>query len=111
MALFGTKPKVRRPVADIVAGLEIMVADLEESGIEAHQEQLSAEDAIVTLQTERKFLINEQKLTGSISDNLRSLLGKDLDDGGPDDLDRAIAGFTAAPEVEVEAETVNDDQL
>ena len=94
MALFGPKPKTRRPVAEIVAGLTTMIDELDESNLMAADEQKAAEEQIAALQSERKLLINEQQQAGAISDNLKTLLGLDLDgDGEPDDLDRAIASF------------------
>ena len=96
MAFF-SKPKVRRPVAEIVSGLATMVTDLEEANIMASDEQAAAEEAIVALQVERKLLKNEQAQAGAIASNLRALLGTDLDgDGEPDDLDKAIESFNAA---------------
>jgi len=109
MALFGPSKKVRRPVAEIVAGLSGMVTELEESNIMAADEQAAAEDAMIALQAERKLLINEQAQAGAITSNLRSLLGLDLDgDGEADDLDRAIAAIKSQP-AEVEAEVANDE--
>ena len=97
MAFF-SKPKVRRPVAEIVSGLATMVTDLEEANVMASDEQAAAEEAIVALQAERKLLKNEQAQAGAIVSNLRSLLGLDLDgDGEPDDLDKAIASFATSP--------------
>jgi hypothetical protein len=109
MAFFG-KTKVRRPVAEIVAGLVTMVDDLNMSSTEAREEQLSAEESIVALQSERKLLISEQQRAGTICDNLQALLGLDLDgDGEPDDLDKAIASFNEKP-VEVDI-TPNDGDV
>jgi len=109
MALFGSKAPVRRPVAEIVAGLSGMVAELEESNIMAADEQLAVEDSIVEAQVVRKLLIGEQAKAGTVVSNLKTLLGLDLDgDGEADDLDRAIASFNAKP---VESFDTGDDQL
>jgi hypothetical protein len=109
MAFFGTKVKVRRPVAEIVAGLSGMVEELEESNIMAADEQQEVEDSIVEAQVVRKLLIGEQAKAGTVVSNLKTLLGLDLDgDGEADDLDRAIASFNAAP---IEPFDTDDDQL
>jgi len=98
MALFGPTKKVRRPVAEIVSGLSTMVTELEDSKLMATEEKAAAEKAIVELNAQRKLLSNEEAQAGAIVQNLRSLLGLDLDgDGEADDLDRAIAAITAAP--------------
>jgi len=98
MPLFGSTPKTRRPVAEIVSGLSGMITELKESNTMAADDQKAAEEQIVALQSERKLLINEQAQAGTIIGNLESLLGLDLDgDGEADDLDRAIAAFNAQP--------------
>ena len=111
MAFFGPKEKVRRPVAEIVAGLSGMVTELEESNIMAADEQQAVEDSIIEAQIARKLLIGEQAKAGTVVSNLKTLLGLDLDgDGEADDLDRAIATFNAKP-AEVVAEPEGNDQL
>ena len=107
MALFGSKPKARRPVEQIVAGLAGMITELKESNSMAADEQKAAEDQIIALQAERKILINEQTQAGTIVGNLESLLGLDLDgDGEADDLDRAIAALsTPAPVADASTDT------
>lgn len=102
MSLFGPSKPVRRPVAEIVSGLSTMVSDLEAANVMATEEQAAAEAAIMALQAERKLLKNEQTQAGTIAANLRSLLGLDLDgDGEPDDLDKAIASFSAGDAMRV----------
>jgi hypothetical protein len=97
MNLFGPKVKVRRPVAEIVAGLSGMVEELEESNIMAADEQQAVETDIAESQIVRKLLISEQAKAGTVVGNLKTLLGLDLDgDGEADDLDRAIAAFAKA---------------
>ena len=111
MALFGPSKKVRRPVAEIVAGLSGMVDELEESNIMAADEQKEVEQGIIEAQATRKLLIGEQAKAGSVASNLKTLLGLDLDgDGEADDLDRAIASFNESKPAEVEAD-VTDNQL
>ena len=102
MGLFTKTLPTRRPVAEIVSGLATMVTDLEEANVMATEEQAAAEAAIVALQAERRLLKNEQTQAGTIAANLRSLLGLDLDgDGEPDDLDKAIASFSAGDAMRV----------
>ena len=108
MAFFGSK-KVRRPVAEIVAGLSGMVVELEESNIMAADEQQAVEDSIVEAQVARKLLISEQAKAGTVVGNLKALLGLDLDgDGEADDLDRAIASFNATPVVPDSVGTITE---
>ena len=64
MALFGPSKKVRRPVAEIVAGLSGMVDELEESNIMAADEQKEVEAGIIEAQATRKLLIGEQAKAG-----------------------------------------------
>ena len=108
MGLFGKKEeKVRRPVAAIVAGLTDMVTELDEARSMAVDEQAAVEAEIERLAAERGILVAEQERAGAVTDNLRSLLGMDLDgDGEPDDLSKAIASWR-----EAEAERQEDNIL
>lgn len=109
MNLFGPKVKVRRPVAEIVAGLSGMVEELEESNIMAADEQQAVETDIAEAQVVRKLLIGEQAKAGTVVSNLKTLLGLDLDgDGEADDLDRAIASFNAKPVVSESVGTITE---
>lgn len=106
MALFGSKkPKVRRPVAEIVAGFTDMVADLDEARQMAAAEQAEREAEIERLVAERNLLLTEQSRADTVASNIRSLLSMDLDgDGEPDDLSNLIAAWR---EQKAEAEDDN----
>ena len=94
MSLFGSSKPVRRPVAEIVSGLSGMIEDLDEARGMAATEQAEAEAEIERLAAARAILAAEQKQAGAVTDNLRSLLGMNLDsDGSDDDLTKAIASW------------------
>lgn len=77
MALFGP---TRKPVSDIVRGLDKMITELEKSDGLAVSEIGDINAKIATLQSERGLLEVESRRAGAIAGNLRKLL--DLDGDG-----------------------------
>lgn len=97
MGLFSKEPPKRRSVAEIVSGLTTMVEDLVAAREMAAEEQATVEAEIERLAATRGVLVSEQERAGAVTENLRGLLGMDLDgDGEPDDLSKAIASWREA---------------
>jgi hypothetical protein len=82
MALFGPN---RKPVSDIVRGLDKMVDELEKSGGLAVEERGTIEAKIAGLQREVDLLTVEERRAGTIAANIRKLL--DLDGDGEIDAE------------------------
>lgn len=80
MSLFGGK----KHVADIVAGLSTIVAQLEERGLAAGGERDTKEAQISTLKVECGLLAKEEGQAGTIAANLRKLLDLDVADVADD---------------------------